>query len=281
MASVIGASTGWWIGLVLGIVVIAVAAAIVIAIVLLARRIARAGARRGRGSRGGARADRRARRDRADQRLRGQDPALGARAAKGGGGQMTTLAVSANTLWAISLGIGLVAALVVAAAPDDPGQDRRRHRQVGRRPARGRRQGRRQHGQHPAARGDRPRAGADRGGSRGPGPLYERPDRRVRRVMSDTDLLVLLSVLLAVVAVAVVAVALIRDPQRPRVGLEEPRHAGRRARDRRVRAPAPARARGQGDQRPVRRHRRRDAGDRRQGRGRCREEAASDPLVDR
>jgi len=28
---------------------------------------------------------------------------------------MTTLAVSANTLWAISLGIGLVAALIVAA----------------------------------------------------------------------------------------------------------------------------------------------------------------------
>ena len=40
MPSVTGASTGWWIGLVLGIVVIAVAAAIVIAIVLLARRIA-------------------------------------------------------------------------------------------------------------------------------------------------------------------------------------------------------------------------------------------------
>ena len=40
MATVIGASTGWWIGLVLGIVVIAVAAVIVIAIVLLARRIA-------------------------------------------------------------------------------------------------------------------------------------------------------------------------------------------------------------------------------------------------
>ena len=39
MGSVIGASTGWWIGLVLGIVVIAVAAAIVIAIVLLARRV--------------------------------------------------------------------------------------------------------------------------------------------------------------------------------------------------------------------------------------------------
>ena len=40
MPIVIGASTGWWIGLVLGIVVIAVAAAIVITIVLLARRIA-------------------------------------------------------------------------------------------------------------------------------------------------------------------------------------------------------------------------------------------------
>ena len=40
MATVIGASTGWWIGLVLGIVVIAVAAVIVITVVLLARRIA-------------------------------------------------------------------------------------------------------------------------------------------------------------------------------------------------------------------------------------------------
>jgi hypothetical protein len=40
MPSVIGASTGWWIGLVLGIVVIAVAAVIVIAIVMLARKIA-------------------------------------------------------------------------------------------------------------------------------------------------------------------------------------------------------------------------------------------------
>jgi hypothetical protein len=40
MATVIGATTGWWIGLVLGIVVIAVAAVIVITIVLLARRIA-------------------------------------------------------------------------------------------------------------------------------------------------------------------------------------------------------------------------------------------------
>jgi hypothetical protein len=35
-----GASTGWYVGLVLGIVVIAVAAAIVVTIVMLARRIA-------------------------------------------------------------------------------------------------------------------------------------------------------------------------------------------------------------------------------------------------
>jgi hypothetical protein len=40
MVAVIGASTGWWVGLVLGIVVIAVAAVIVITIVALARRIA-------------------------------------------------------------------------------------------------------------------------------------------------------------------------------------------------------------------------------------------------
>jgi len=40
MAIAIGASTGWYVGLVLGIVVIAVAAVIVIAIVVLARRIA-------------------------------------------------------------------------------------------------------------------------------------------------------------------------------------------------------------------------------------------------
>jgi hypothetical protein len=38
--TVIGASTGWDVGLVLGIVVVVVAAAIVIAIVMLARRIA-------------------------------------------------------------------------------------------------------------------------------------------------------------------------------------------------------------------------------------------------
>jgi uncharacterized membrane protein len=40
MPSVIGASSGWTVGLVLGIVVVLVAAAIVITIVALARRIA-------------------------------------------------------------------------------------------------------------------------------------------------------------------------------------------------------------------------------------------------
>ena len=114
MGGVIGASTGWWIGLVLGIVVIAVAAVIVITIVMLARRIAG----QARGAVDGVEVVR-AQTDelaghRADQRLRGQDPAFGTRPAKGGGGQMTTLAVSANTLWAVSLVIGLVAALIVA-----------------------------------------------------------------------------------------------------------------------------------------------------------------------
>lgn len=40
MPTVIGASTGWTVGLVLGIVVVAVAAVIVIVVVSLARRIA-------------------------------------------------------------------------------------------------------------------------------------------------------------------------------------------------------------------------------------------------
>jgi hypothetical protein len=40
MPDVIGASTGWYVGLVLGVVVIAVAAVIVVTIVMLARRIA-------------------------------------------------------------------------------------------------------------------------------------------------------------------------------------------------------------------------------------------------
>ena len=112
---VIAASTGWWLGLVLGVVVIAVAAVIVIVIVALARRIA-----------GQARTAVqgvdvvREQTDGLDGVGRindsgAEDPALGPRPAKGGGRQMTLIAVSGNTLWAVSLGIGLVAALVVAA----------------------------------------------------------------------------------------------------------------------------------------------------------------------
>ena len=41
MPTVIGASTGWYVGLVLGVVVVAAAAAIVITIVVLASRIAK------------------------------------------------------------------------------------------------------------------------------------------------------------------------------------------------------------------------------------------------
>lgn len=41
MPTVIGASTGWYVGLVFGVVVVAVAAAIVITIVVLASRIAK------------------------------------------------------------------------------------------------------------------------------------------------------------------------------------------------------------------------------------------------
>src|SRR4051812_40935072 len=69
----------------------------------------RAGARVRGGCRRGAAADRRARRRGAHQRLGRADPALGARAAEGGGGQMSN-----TDLWWLALAIGLVAALVVA-----------------------------------------------------------------------------------------------------------------------------------------------------------------------
>ena len=110
----IGASTGWIIGLVLGVVVILVAAAIVITIVLLAQRIAK----QARTAVGGVEVrratDRRARRHRPDQRLRRAHPALGAGAAQGGGGQMIAVAASPRRRWELALVIGLVAALIVA-----------------------------------------------------------------------------------------------------------------------------------------------------------------------
>ena len=129
---------------------------------------------------------------------------------------MTTLAVSGNTLWAISLGIGLVAALIVAAllavlvrTVDDIGRSAHALLEVAGKVAGNT-------ANIPQLQATAPVLGPDRRGGRGAGPLYERPDRRVRRVMSEAHLLVLLSVLLAVVVVAVVAVALIRV----RTGLE-------------------------------------------------------------
>src|SRR3954447_5880996 len=59
-------------------------------------------------------ADVRAGRHRPDQRLGRADPARGARAAEGRGGQRT-LAASVDALWSVALVIGLVAALAVAA----------------------------------------------------------------------------------------------------------------------------------------------------------------------
>ena len=55
MAVVVGASSGWTIGLVLGVVVVLVAAAIVITIVVAGHPDRQAGAHGGRGRRAGAR----------------------------------------------------------------------------------------------------------------------------------------------------------------------------------------------------------------------------------
>ena len=111
----IGASTGWIIGLVLGVVVALVAAAIVITIVVLATRIAKQARTAVERRREGARADRGAERDRANQRLGSPDPAFGARAAEGGGRKMIAIAALSNHgAWEIALVIGLVVALAVA-----------------------------------------------------------------------------------------------------------------------------------------------------------------------
>src|SRR3954447_12828866 len=69
----------------------------------------RPGTNRGRGRRRGAPADDPAQRHRPDQRLRCAHPALRARPAEGGGGQMSDTAA-----WNLALVIGLVAALIVA-----------------------------------------------------------------------------------------------------------------------------------------------------------------------
>ena len=176
-------ATGWQIGLVLGLAVVAVAAAIVIAIVVLAMRIARQ-AKTAVGAVEVVRAtDRRARRHRADQRLRRAHPALRTGPAKGGGraNDATLAAISIHTYWGIALvdrpgrGAGRCGPAHRAA------QAVGKHREVGRRAARGRRQGRREHREHPAARGNGARAGPDRRRGGRPGRLHERADRRVRR----------------------------------------------------------------------------------------------------
>ena len=101
-------STGWTVGLVLGVLVILIAAAIVITIVRLAQRIATQAA----GAVEGVEVVREqtvaAQRHRPDQRLRRAHPALRARPAKGGGGQMSN-----DDAWTLALIIGLVAALIV------------------------------------------------------------------------------------------------------------------------------------------------------------------------
>ena len=74
--------------------------------------------------------------------------------------------------------------------------------------------------------------------------------------------------------VAVLAAFLIDIRRRLRQHLERSGHPRRRARDGRVRAPAAARAGREGHQRPVRHHPERPAGDRQEGGGRGREEAA-------
>ena len=205
-----------------------------------------------------------------DQRLRRADPALGPRAAQGGGGQMSN---------DDALG---------ARARHRPrrGADRRRRcccvlvravrdiEQLRRRPARRRGQGRR--ATPPTSRSSQATAPVL-------GLIVEEAVVQDGYMNALTDgygergmsTLTVLSVLLAVVVVAVLAVALIEVRRGLRRISAGPGHARRRARDRRVRAPAPARARREGDQRPVRhRSSSRAAGHRRQGRDRRRAEAA-------
>ena len=99
---------------------------------------------------------------------------------------MTLLAISSHGYWEIALVIGLVAALIVAFLLAMLVQTVARHREVGRRPAGGGHRGRRQHRQHPPARGHRAGAGADRAGGGRPGRLHERAHRRVWWSMSNT-----------------------------------------------------------------------------------------------
>ena len=118
-------------------------------------------------------------------------------------------ALSAHTYWAIALSIAFGAAVAVAILLTLLVEAVGSIEKLGRRPAGDRGQGRFEHGEHPAPRGDGARAGPDRGGSRGAGRVHERAHRRVRWSVSSTHALVLLSVVLAAGVVLVLAVALI------------------------------------------------------------------------
>ena len=147
---------------------------------------------------------------------------------------MIVASISADDYWWIALTIGLVAALVVAALLALLIQAVVSIDRSVRGLARDRRCSRRQHGEHPATRCDRPGAGADRRRGGRPGRLHERAHGRLRRrgmsvgsteaasksegggsadarsgELNQTHFLVLLSVVLAVVVVVVLASALI------------------------------------------------------------------------
>ena len=103
------ASTEWIVGIALGVVVIAVAAAILITIVVLAARISKQAATAEEAVEVVRAQTDELRRRRAHQRLRRAHPALRARAAEGGGRQVSVAAA----YFEISLIIGVVAAGVV------------------------------------------------------------------------------------------------------------------------------------------------------------------------
>ena len=137
--------------------------------------------------------------------------------------------------WWIALVIGLAAALVVALLLIVLMLAVLEHRAVGRRPARGRDQGRRQHGEHPAARGHRAGARPDRRRGRRPGRLHERAHRRVRRAHEHHGISsALLTVLLARRRRRRARRRAARGRQRPARGSRPGSRRSRRARGRRV-----------------------------------------------
>ena len=114
MVTLMSTSSQWLLGIGVGVVVIAVAAAIVVTIVMLAMRIDRQ-------AKTSEEAVRLVRDQTSELDNIGQindsgvqDPAFGSGASQSGGRQMIVLALSSHAYWEIALGIGLVAALIVA-----------------------------------------------------------------------------------------------------------------------------------------------------------------------